>query len=176
MLIAIAFHALGRTEGIAAIIVADADYPQLVAHQLLGKIVDEFVSKYPRTAYSDPNIKPNSCPLPQLKDYIVKYQDPSQADSIMKIQRELDETKIVVRSSRVLCDGGELAKEEQLHKTIESVLERGEKIDSVSSSSFAESAVLTGYSWLQKAMVCRHKARCSTRRYVSSATFFRESS
>ena len=43
----------------------------------------------------------------------MKYQDPQQADSIMKIQKELDETKIV------------------LHKTIESVLERGEKIDSL---------------------------------------------
>ena len=51
--------------------------------------------------------------MPQLKEYIVKYQDPQQADSIMKIQRELDETKIV------------------LHKTIESVLERGEKIDTL---------------------------------------------
>lgn len=50
---------------------------------------------------------------PELKDYIVKYQDPQQADSIMKIQKELDETKIV------------------LHKTIESVLERGEKIDNL---------------------------------------------
>lgn len=68
---------------------------------------------------------------------------------------------------------GELAKEEQLHKTIESVLERGEKIDSVSISSLAESAVLTGYSWLQKAMACRHRARCSTRRYVPIATSFR---
>jgi len=38
-------------------------------------------------------------------------QDPHQADNILKIQKELDETKIV------------------LHKTIESVLERGEKID-----------------------------------------------
>ena len=38
-------------------------------------------------------------------------QDPHQADSILKIQKELDETKIV------------------LHKTIESVLQRGEKID-----------------------------------------------
>lgn len=45
--------------------------------------------------------------FPELKDYIVKYQDPQAADSIMKIQKELDETKIV------------------LHKTIESVLERG---------------------------------------------------
>lgn len=38
-------------------------------------------------------------------------KDPHQADNIMKIQKELDETKIV------------------LHKTIESVLQRGEKID-----------------------------------------------
>lgn len=38
-------------------------------------------------------------------------QDPHQADNILKIQKELDETKIV------------------LHKTIESVLQRGEKID-----------------------------------------------
>ena len=51
--------------------------------------------------------------FPQLREYIQKYQDPQQADSIMKIQKELDETKIV------------------LHKTIESVLERGEKIDSL---------------------------------------------
>lgn len=53
------------------------------------------------------------CPMPELKQYIVKYQDPQQADSIMKIQKELDETKIV------------------LHKTIESVLERGEKLDNL---------------------------------------------
>ncbi|KAJ9491629.1 hypothetical protein VN97_g1627 [Penicillium thymicola] len=107
------FHAYGRTEGVSGVIVTDGDYPALVAHQLLGKIVDEFLAKYPRTAFSDPSLRENACPLPQLKEYIIKYQDPSQADSIMKIQQELDETKIV------------------LHKTIESVLERGEKIDSL---------------------------------------------
>jgi len=64
----------------------------------------------------------NACPLPQLKEYIVKYQDPTQADSIMKIQKELDETKIV------------------LHKTIESVLERGEKIDTLVAKSDGLSA------------------------------------
>jgi synaptobrevin family protein YKT6 len=57
-----------------------------------------------------------------LKDYIVKYQDPQQADSIMKIQKELDETKIV------------------LHKTIESVLQRGEKIDDLVAKSDGLSA------------------------------------
>jgi len=50
---------------------------------------------------------------PKLKEYLTKYQDPQAADSIMKIQKELDETKILMK------------------KTIESVLERGEKIDSL---------------------------------------------
>jgi len=116
------FHAYGRTEGVAGVIVTDGEYPALVAHQLLSKIVDEFLAKYPRTSFSDSSIRDNACPLPQLKEYIVKYQDPSQADSIMKIQQELDETKIV------------------LHKTIESVLERGEKIDSLVAKSDGLSA------------------------------------
>ncbi|CRK18570.1 hypothetical protein BN1723_011619 [Verticillium longisporum] len=83
------FHALGRSEGICG-------------------IVDEFLAKHPRSTWSagSPTLA-----FPELKDYLSKYQDPQQADSILKIQKELDETKIV------------------LHKTIESVLQRGEKID-----------------------------------------------
>ena len=104
------FHAYGRTEGVAGIIISDLDYPTLVAQQLLSKIVDEFLSAHPRTAFANPT---SQLSFPQLKEYIVKYQDPQQADSIMKIQKELDETKIV------------------LHKTIQSVLERGEKIDTL---------------------------------------------
>ncbi|KAI9754109.1 MAG: palmitoyltransferase [Lichina confinis] len=104
------FHVYGRSEGIAGVIISDHDYPALAAHQLLSKIVDEFLAKNPRSSFTSPNAK---ITFPELKDYLVKYQDPQQADSIMKIQRELDDTKIV------------------LHKTIESVLERGEKIDSL---------------------------------------------
>ncbi|KAI9669390.1 MAG: palmitoyltransferase [Alyxoria varia] len=103
------FHAYGRSEGLAGIIISDHEYPALVAHQLLSKIVDEFLSRNPRNVFI--NASPGTVPFPELKEYIVKYQDPSQADSIMKVQRELDETKIT------------------LHKTIESVLERNVKLD-----------------------------------------------
>ncbi|KAF4306590.1 palmitoyltransferase [Botryosphaeria dothidea] len=113
------FHAYGRTEGIAGIIITDHEYPALVAHQLLSKVVDEFLNKYPRNVFTASDA---ACPFPELKEYIVKYQDPQQADSIMKIQKELDETKIV------------------LHKTIESVLERGEKLDSLVAKSDGLSA------------------------------------
>ena len=113
------FHAYGRTEGICGIIISSHDYPALVAHQLLSKIVDEFLAKHPRTSWATGS---PSLDFPELKDYIVKYQDPQQADSIMKIQKELDETKIV------------------LHKTIESVLQRGEKIDDLVAKSDGLSA------------------------------------
>jgi synaptobrevin family protein YKT6 len=102
--------------------ITDSEYPKLVAHQVLSKVVDEFVSKYPRTAYANATKESPQLSMPELKDYIQKYQDPQQADSIMKIQKELDETKII------------------LHNTIESVLERGEKIDNLVAKSDGLSA------------------------------------
>lgn len=99
------FHAYARAEGVCGIIISDHQYPALVAHQLLSKVMDEFLSSHPRPSWS------GGVTMPELQEYLQKYQDPHQADSIMKIQKELDETKIV------------------LHKTIESVLQRGEKID-----------------------------------------------
>jgi hypothetical protein len=60
--------------------------------------------------------------FPELKDYIVKYQNPEEADPISKIQRELDETKVTI------------------HKTINSVLERGEKIEDLVAKSDGLSA------------------------------------
>ena len=42
-----------------------------------------------------------------------RAQDPAQADKLTKIQRDLDDTKVV------------------LHKTIESMLERGEKLEAL---------------------------------------------
>jgi synaptobrevin family protein YKT6 len=37
-----------------------------------------------------------------LASYLAKYQDPKQADTIMKVQQELDETKIVLVSGEYL--------------------------------------------------------------------------
>ena len=77
-------------------------------------MLDEFLTKYPRVYWeSDDKANTASLNFPQLQEYIEKYQNPQQADNISKIQQELDDTKIV------------------LHKTIENVLQRGEKLDSL---------------------------------------------
>ncbi|KAF2687116.1 snare protein-like protein ykt6 [Lentithecium fluviatile CBS 122367] len=116
-------HAYGRSEGICGICITDKEYPALPAQALLSKICDEFVSKYPRSAYTKLYKEDtNTLPMPELDDYIQKYQDPSQADNLTKIQRELDETTQI------------------MHKTIESMLERGQKIDDLVAKSDGLSA------------------------------------
>ncbi|KAG0306055.1 palmitoyltransferase [Dissophora globulifera] len=108
-------HVYARADGIAGVVIADKEYPTRASFGLLNKMLDEFTSKYPdRTRWVAPaGTGANSGLYPELDQYLVSYQDPHQADTIMKVQRELDETKII------------------LHKTIESVLERGEKMESL---------------------------------------------
>ncbi|KAG2174210.1 hypothetical protein NQZ79_g7461 [Umbelopsis isabellina] len=102
-------HVYARAEGIAGVIISDKEYPSRVAFSLLNKILDEFVMRFSPDKWHNPQ----SIQYPELKEYLTKYQDPKQADSIMKVQRDLDDTKVI------------------LHKTIEGVLQRGEKLDSL---------------------------------------------
>lgn len=118
----------GKT-GLACVMITDLEYPYRPAFTLVTKILDEqagLPSQLPTpggagAGASNPSMTASGGLGPAqkgkleatLQQYLSKYQDPSQADTIMKVQKELDETKIV------------------LHKTIESVLERGEKIDNL---------------------------------------------
>lgn len=98
----------GHSSGICSIMITEHDYPSLIAHQLLSKITDELLTLHPPSSLT---LLSSDLSFPNLKTYLLQYQDPSQVDSVTEIQRELDETKIV------------------LHKTIESVLERNVKLE-----------------------------------------------
>jgi len=108
----------GGAEQLAGVIIADQEYPVRPAFSLLTKLLEDFIAKVPASSYSTPA----AISFPEVNTYLQKYQDPRQADAIMKVQQELDETKII------------------LHKTIESVLERGEKINDLVDRSNALSA------------------------------------
>ncbi|KAF8165652.1 snare protein YKT6 [Crassisporium funariophilum] len=98
----------GGDDGLAAVIITDEEYPARAAFSVLTKLLDEFSAKVPQGINTS---TPSSTLFPEISTYLQRYQDPRQADTIMRVQQELDETKIV------------------LHKTIESVLQRGEKLD-----------------------------------------------
>ncbi|TPX64770.1 hypothetical protein SpCBS45565_g05641 [Spizellomyces sp. 'palustris'] len=105
-------HIYVRGDGLAGILVAENTYPTRTAFSLLNRLVDEFSAKFPdRDKWATMNPTTTAAKYPELRQHLVKAQDPESADPFMKVQKELDETKIV------------------LHKTMESLLARGEKLD-----------------------------------------------
>lgn len=104
-------HVYVRSDGLAGLLATDAEYPSRVAFSALNRILDEFSQKYPPSKWNGLTAASTSTNYPELKANLVKCQDPASADPLMRVQRELDETKIV------------------LHKTMESMLQRGEKLD-----------------------------------------------
>jgi synaptobrevin family protein YKT6 len=100
-----------------AVMITDLEYPYRPAFSLLTKILDEHASLANNlpgaaggfgAAANAFSVNPSQAAaggLPPaqkgkleatLTQYLAKYQDPKQADTIMKVQKELDETKIVL--------------------------------------------------------------------------------
>ncbi|GAV52590.1 hypothetical protein ZYGR_0AG05810 [Zygosaccharomyces rouxii] len=106
-------HVYARSEGICGVIVTDKDYPVRPAYTLLNKLLEDYLVQHPPSQWEKVPETNQSLQMAELNDTIKRYQDPRQADAIMRVQQELDETKIV------------------LHNTIDSVLQRGEKLDNL---------------------------------------------
>ena len=105
-------------EQLAAVMIANREYPVRPAFSLLAKLLDDFTAKVPQSSFSNPS----AISFTDINTYLQKYQDLRNADNIILTQQELDEAEIV------------------LHKTIESVLQRGEKLDNLVKRSTALSA------------------------------------
>eukprot|EP00124_Ichthyophonus_hoferi_P005367 Ihof_evm2s760 gene=Ihof_evmTU2s760 len=89
-----ACHCFVRSDGLASCVVSDAEYPARVAFTLISSLQDEFCTKYPKTVWSI--AKEIDTPMPELEEHIIKYQNPHEADKLMKIQKDLDETKVIL--------------------------------------------------------------------------------
>ena len=103
-------HAYNR-DGLVGIAFADRDYPVRAGFSVVNKVLDDFEARHPRWRGATADTFGEDDP--ELASALSRYQDPLQADKLTKIQADLHETKII------------------LHKTIESVLDRGEKLDNL---------------------------------------------
>lgn len=92
--------------GLGGIAVCDKEYPSRVAVSMLRDILEEVKTMAWKTMTVDGGLK-----IARLEATLTEYQDPVKVDKIMKVDKSLAETK------------------EVLTKTIEAVLERGEKLD-----------------------------------------------
>ncbi|KAG6547966.1 hypothetical protein Mapa_010788 [Marchantia paleacea] len=103
-------HCYNRN-GLCALAFTDKEYPMRSAFSVINKVVDEYQQKFGNSWQV--RTDDNNEPWPYLVEALQKYQNPTEADKLLKIQKDLDETKII------------------LHKTIDSVLARGEKLDTL---------------------------------------------
>ncbi|XP_021488413.1 synaptobrevin homolog YKT6 [Meriones unguiculatus] len=108
-------HVYVRSDSLAGVVIADSEYPSRVAFTLLEKVLDEFSKEVDRKDWSVGS--PDTIQYKALDVHLSRYQNPREADPMSKVQAELDETKII------------------LHNTMESLLERGEKLDDLVSKS-----------------------------------------
>jgi len=102
-------HVYVRGDGLSGVLVSDQEYPNRVAHSLINRLLDEFAAAVHPTTW--PSIPEGQAQFGALEPRLHQWQDPKQADSMTRLEADLDETKII------------------LHGTISSLLERGEKLD-----------------------------------------------
>jgi len=103
-------HCYVQSDGLAACCICDEDYPRRPAYVMLSKVLEDFASAHPNWR------QVNSAEF-NLTNILQKWQDPQTADSILKVQNELDETKQIVS------------------ETLEKILDRGQKLDDLVSRS-----------------------------------------
>lgn len=102
-------HCYVRLDGLAASVISDKEYSERVAFSLINEIMREYEATNKgawKAEQKDKNEEPKF-----LQEYIKKYQDPTEADKLLKIQKNLDEVKGI------------------MHKNIDELLKRGVKLD-----------------------------------------------
>lgn len=104
-------HCYVRSDGLGGTVTTDLEYPARVAFVLIGQLLEDFCSEHGDSWKTVTT--PESVVFTKADEYLQKYQNPAEADKVTKIQKDLDETTQI------------------LHKTIDSVLERGVKLDSL---------------------------------------------
>jgi len=106
-------HCYVRSDGLGGTVTTDLEYPARVAFVLIGQMLEDFCAHVGGDDKWQGCTTPESISFPKLDEYLQQYQDPAAADKVTKIQKDLDETTQI------------------LHKTIDSVLERGVKLDNL---------------------------------------------
>ena len=102
-----------NADGLVGVAFADADYPARAAFGVVSSALENYVRQCGGSdAWRDAR-EDSAEGNPACEAAVAAFQDPAAADKLTAIQRDLDETKVV------------------LHKTIESVLARGEKLDAL---------------------------------------------
>ena len=109
-------HVRVCTNNLSVAVLADQEYPGRVAFALIQEVLDLFNKSFNENQWTKFTAD-TTLNVQGLDELVAKYQKPEEADKIMKIQKQLDDTKDILR------------------KNIDQLLERGEKIETLAARS-----------------------------------------
>jgi synaptobrevin family protein YKT6 len=108
-------HSWVHPQGVGAAVLIDSEYPMRVAFTLLSESVRIFLEAN-QGRWEDLQ-KDTVLPTPAIEELFVKFQDPTEADKLTKIERDLEEVKGTVMQS------------------MDDLLKRGESLDQLMAKS-----------------------------------------
>lgn len=93
-------HCWTTADGISATAITDPEYPERAAFILLNNLLLDFREYFA----ADPSVYQEAVvdmtggklPYPNLTDFLKKWQDPHEADKLMKVEKELFEVKEIM--------------------------------------------------------------------------------
>jgi synaptobrevin family protein YKT6 len=101
-----------KHNGIAGVVICDQEYDRRVALTLIHKYMNIYENKTVNWDWETYN-KDNSKIDDELQNLLIRFQSPKDQDTITKINKDLEETRVT------------------LHESIDKMLDRGTKIDTL---------------------------------------------
>lgn len=96
---------------LSATVITDSDYPEKAAFTLLNNILMDFRECFPDSAVYESTTSDITLKYDSLEMFLKKWQDPTEADKLLKIEKELHEVKEII------------------HKNLADLLKKGEQLD-----------------------------------------------
>ena len=84
-----------RNDSLAEVVIADSEHPSWGSSTLLEKVLDEFSKQVHRIDW--PVGSPYTIQYTGLDSHLSRHQNPQEADSMTKVQAELNETSADVQ-------------------------------------------------------------------------------
>ena len=106
-------YAWTTSDGLSATAVCDMEYPEKAAMTLITKLLIAFKEKVDYVKLLKETTKDIQAPFPEMEKMLAEWQNPTQADKLLAIEKELTQVQDI------------------MHKNLKDLLDRGESIEAL---------------------------------------------
>ncbi|MNE75697.1 Synaptobrevin [compost metagenome] len=104
-------YAHSRVNGICCVLITDSTYPPRVAFSVVMQALLEYEKSVPSSRWKTDDLTDDCLHLKAMDTLLTKYQNPTEADDLLKVKSDLEETTTL------------------MNQCLDNVLKKGEKMD-----------------------------------------------